>query len=85
MRNDMISIQQQIVWTNKCKLILILSDCVMNGIIMSGIMFLTAMPLDTREVPGFEVMGGAKWIVKSGGGGGGGDLFQYAFSTIFIS
>ena len=45
-RTDMISIHQRSARTNECKITLILSDCVMSDFIMSGIMFLTAIPLD---------------------------------------
>ena len=53
-RNDMISIHQMSVRTNECKITLILSDYIMNGFIMSGIMIMTATPLN-NSTQSFDV------------------------------
>ena len=49
-QNDMISIHHRSARTNEGKIRLILSDYVMNGFIMSGIMLMTATPSQLFDV-----------------------------------
>ena len=49
--NAMIVIRQTSSQTNECKITLILIDCGMNGIIMSGLMFQKVTPSDNINSP----------------------------------
>ena len=55
-RNDVISIHQSSVRANEGKITLILSDCVMNGFITSGIKFMTAPPSQYWHLDSFSVL-----------------------------